>query len=165
MRLAEPLLQELLREGATTRRLLERVPSDKLGYQPHEKSMTLGALAQHIALVPGFFAGEITKPEGGPPAERPAPPTSTEDLLAAHDKSQAAAKAVLETMDDATLLSGWKFVMGGKPIMEMPRLAVMRVVGMNHVYHHRGQLSVYLRMLGVPVPSIYGPSADENPFG
>jgi uncharacterized damage-inducible protein DinB len=165
MRIVDSILMELDQEAKTTRRVLERVPTDKLGWTPHPKSMTLGQLALHIAQVPGTIAGFVAGPVGEITGDfKQAAATSTADVLSALDQSLAKAKEVLNGLDDATITSMWTLKAGGKTMMSMPRLAVVRSIMLNHWYHHRGQLSVYLRELDVPVPSIYGPSADENPF-
>jgi uncharacterized damage-inducible protein DinB len=164
--LTESLLQEFEQESATTRRVLERVPQDRLTWKPHAKSMSLGTLALHIASGPGVLSqwalqdktetsGDFAPPEA----------TSTSAVLAAHDESVIATKAALAKLGDAGLMQDWKLTTkDGTTIMGMPKVALVRSVILNHMYHHRGQLSVYLRLLDVPVPSIYGPSADENPF-
>jgi uncharacterized damage-inducible protein DinB len=161
------ILQELEQEAATTRRVLERVPSDKLAWKPHEKSMSLGTLALHVAMSPGYISDwavqDTTKfsGEGGGPD-----PKSTADILSAHDAGLAKAKSNLNAIGDAGLGKMWSMqTPDGKTVMTMPKSALVRSIVMNHVYHHRGQLSVYLRLLNVPVPSIYGPSADEGPAG
>ena len=165
MRIVDSILLELDQEAKTTRRVLERVPTDRLGWKPHPKSMTLGQLALHIAQVPGNIAGFVAGPVFEMPAElKQAPAASTTEVLAALDQSLTKAKQVLDGFDDATMASMWSLKAGGKTVMSMPRMAVVRSIMLNHWYHHRGQLSVYLRELDVPVPSIYGPSADENPF-
>ena len=165
MGMVEPMIAELDQEGATTRRLLERVPSDKLTWKPHAKSMTLGVLALHVATIPGGIAGlahadsfEFTD---APPAPQP---DSTDAIVAAHDESLATAKQQVSAMDDAKAMGMWRGTVGGKTALEIPRIGLLRALMLNHWYHHRGQLSVYLRELDVPLPSIYGPSADENPF-
>jgi uncharacterized damage-inducible protein DinB len=162
--IADALMQELEHEGATTRRVLERVPDGKLDWQPHTKSMTLGRLAHHISTVPGDVATIASVDEfdfaNFPRAEQP---TTAAGMLESHDQSVAKAKAYLAGLDDASAMSMWKGTMGGNPMMTMPRVAVIRNIMLNHWIHHRGQLSVYLRLLDVPVPSIYGPSADEDP--
>ena len=166
MSLSETLAQEFDRESTTTRRVLERVPAEKLSWKPHQKSMSLGALAMHVATIPGFITGWALKDvvEMGD-IQGPPEPKSTSDVLAAHDESVKATKAVLAQLGDAGLQRDWKLTMkGGATIMGMPKAGLVRSVALNHLYHHRGQLSVYLRLLDVPVPSIYGPSADENPF-
>jgi uncharacterized damage-inducible protein DinB len=164
--LTDALLQEIDREAATTRRVLERVPNDRLTWKPHAKSMTIGALAFHLASVPGKIApwglvDSLEFPGGGPAPE----PTSSAQILAAHDESVKKAKNAITTIGDAGLTQNWQATRNGVAFLKMPKIALMRTIVMNHVYHHRGQLSVYLRLLDVPVPSIYGPSADENPFG
>ena len=166
MRIVDPILMEFDQETATTRKLLTRVPNDKLGWKPHPKSMSLGELALHIAQTPGVMAGFVSGPSVAMPGSfKQAAATSTQELIAALDASVAKVKEVLGPMDDATVMSTWTLTAGGKTIMSVPRLGVIRSLMLNHWYHHRGQLSVYLRELGVPLPSIYGPSADENPFG
>jgi uncharacterized damage-inducible protein DinB len=164
--IANTLLQELEQEAATTRRVLERVPDGKMSWRPHEKSMSLGQLAMHIAQVPGGVAEFVARPSPVEVPQFPPPPEaqSTAELVQALDDSLAKARDVLTGMDDAASAATWRLVEGGREIMAVPRAAFLRNVMLNHWYHHRGQLSVYLRLLGVPVPSIYGPSADENPF-
>jgi uncharacterized damage-inducible protein DinB len=167
MALVDAFLQELAQEAATTRRVLERVPSDKLDWQPHAKSMTLGQLALHVATTPGQIATMIAGASMElPPDFPPKPPTpaSTEELLAAFESDLAQAQEVLKGWEDAHAAADWAITKDGNPVMAMPRAGWIRVIGLNHWYHHRGQLSVYLRLLDVPLPSIYGPSADENPF-
>ena len=160
-----PLLMELEQESATTRRLLERLPEDKLGWKPHEKSMTLGQLAMHVATIPSAIASVLAgdsfdvsvsmmPPEAGSRAQ----------VIGAFEKSQAEAVETLGEFDDAALAKMWAAKKGGRTLMALPRGAVIRFILLNHLVHHRGQLSVYLRLLAVPVPSIYGPSADENPW-
>ena len=165
MAMSEAFAQELDQEGTTTRRVLERVPADKLSWKPHPKSMSLGHLALHVAQTPGFIASWALKDVfemSGPPPEPEA--KSTAEILSAHDASMKTAKEVLQKLGDAGLQQMWEFKGGGKTIMKMPKAGLFRAVVLNHWIHHRGQLSVYLRLLNVPVPSIYGPSADENPF-
>lgn len=159
------LIQELELEAARTRRVLERVPTDKLTWAPHAKSMNIGKLAMHIAVVPGRLSGWILADEFTFSPNPSPEPASTEQILAAHDASIAEAKQNLTTVGDAGLPTMWTAKMGDKVLMTMPKSALVRTLVLNHWYHHRGQLSVYLRLLDVPVPSIYGPSADENPFG
>lgn len=157
-------IQELELEAARTRRLLERVPTDKLAWAPHAKSMTIGKLASHIASIPGRLSAWILTDEFNFSPNPTPEPTSTADILAAHDASVATAKQNLTAVGDAGLAVMWTAKMGDKTLMTMPKGAVVRTLVLNHAFHHRGQLSVYLRLLDVPVPSIYGPSADENPF-
>jgi uncharacterized damage-inducible protein DinB len=164
MAMIHGLLQELEQEAQTTRRVLERVPDAHLGWKPHVKSMSLGQLALHIAAGPGMVA-ELALQSSVPLPEFTQPSaTSAAELLATLDESVARAKALLEGMDDATFGQTWRVMHNEQEVMAMPRGALLRMILLNHWYHHRGQLSVYLRQLNVPVPSIYGPSADENPF-
>jgi uncharacterized damage-inducible protein DinB len=127
--------------------------------------MSLGRLAQHVATIPGAISG-MAKSDSYDVANFSEPPEleSTAAILAAFEDNIAQAKANLSATDDAAMMKNWSFHMGGKPIMTVPRIGVYRSILLNHLYHHRGQLTVYLRLLNVPVPSIYGPSADENPF-
>ena len=158
------LLQELEMEAQTTRRVLERVPADRLGWKPHDKSMSLGQLALHIASMPGAVASMSQRsPMQIPKFDQPSAASAAE-LIPTLDQSLAQARQVLGPLDDAALGKTWRAVDGEREVMAMPVGAVLRSIMLNHWYHHRGQLSVYLRQLGVPVPSIYGPSADENPF-
>ena len=165
MPLADMFITELELEAKTTRRVLERVPDDKLTWKPHVKSMSLRQLAQHVATIPGSVSG-MARLDGYDVEKFTEPPAleTTAAILAAFDASVAQAKADLAATDDAAMMANWSFKMGGKPIMTIPRIGVYRSMLLNHLYHHRGQLTVYLRLLDVPVPSIYGPSADENPF-
>jgi uncharacterized damage-inducible protein DinB len=165
MTIAQGLLQELEQEAKTTRRLLERVPDSRTAWRPHEKSWTLGELAMHIAIVPGGVAEFVAQPSPVQAPEFPTAPAApnTTELAEAFDESIAKAKAILAGMDDAAATETWRLMAGERELVAMPRAAFMRAIMLNHWYHHRGQLSVYLRFLGVPLPSIYGPSADENP--
>jgi uncharacterized damage-inducible protein DinB len=165
MALIDGLLQELEQEAQTTRRVLARIPDEKLDWRPHEKARTLGALALHIAIVPGAVAElvgthtTVQRPQFSDPQ-----PNSAAELIPALDESIAKAKNVLAGMDDAALMATWRMVDGERELLALPRIAMLRSIMLNHWYHHRGQLSVYLRELDVAIPSIYGPSADENPF-
>jgi uncharacterized damage-inducible protein DinB len=166
MALIDGMLQELEQEAQTTRRVLERVPDDRLAWKPHARARTLGQLALHIAMVPGGVAELASRPspaEAPQFAEDPSPATAGE-LIPALDASIARARELVGRMDDATLMETWTMKRGDRELFAIPRVALLRSVMLNHWYHHRGQLTVYLRELGVPVPSIYGPSADENPF-
>ena len=164
MKAIEVLLLELENEAKTTRRVLERVPGDQLAWKPHTKSMSLGQLAMHVATVPGNVAEIAAKPSFAVTAFTQASVTSAAELIPALEQSVAKARHLLGGMDDAELSEIWRMTNGDREIMAVPRAALLRSVMLNHWYHHRGQLSVYLRELNVPVPSIYGPSADENPF-
>ena len=165
MPLIDGLLQELEQESQTTRRVLERVPGDRLTWKPHAKARTLGELALHVASVPGGVAQLVASPS---PAQVPnfVEPSlkSAAELIPKLDWAIAKAKEVLGPLSDATLTAPWTLMSGDRELFTMPRIAMLRSVMLNHWYHHRGQLTVYLRELNVPVPSIYGPSADENPF-
>jgi uncharacterized damage-inducible protein DinB len=165
MALIDGMLQELEQEAQTTRRVLERVPGDRLAWRPHEKARTLGQLALHVAIVPGGVAELFASPSPGqaPDFTDPSPKNASE-LIPALDESIAKAKKALGGMDDAALMATWRLMRGERELFAVPRVALLRSIMLNHWYHHRGQLTVYLRELGVPVPSIYGPSADENPF-
>ncbi len=165
MSIAAGLIPELEQEAATTRRVLERVPADKLKWRPHAKSMTLGQLALHVATTPGGIAeiaalDEVPMPEPGNFPQ----PESASQVLTAFEGSIRKAKAYLSELPDDKAMAEWKAMKDGRAVMTLPRFVLLRAIMLNHWYHHRGQLSVYLRLLDVPVPSIYGPSADENPF-
>jgi uncharacterized damage-inducible protein DinB len=164
MTIAESLLQELEQEGQTTRRVLERVPEGKLDYKPHEKSWTLGQLALHIANLPGGIAELSAMTDAQAPQFNQGSAKTAAELVPAFDASLARAREILGGESDEALLKEWALFAGDQEIFRQPRVALLRSLMLNHQYHHRGQLSVYLRELNVPVPSIYGPSADENPF-
>jgi len=164
MAMIDGLLQELEQEAQTTKRVLERVPQAHLGWKPHDKSMSLGQLALHIATVPGNVAQMIAQPSMQAPKFVQASATQASELLPALENSVRQARAALSGMDDAAITATWRVFDGDREILTMPRIAALRAIMLNHWYHHRGQMSVYLRQLNVPVPSIYGPSADENPF-
>lgn len=165
MRIIDGLLAELEQEAQTTRRVLERVPQAHLAWKPHPKSMSLGQLALHVATVPGSvaqLAAQDTIPEP-PKFELPEAATSAE-LVPALTASLAQARTLLAGFDDAAMMKTWRLLSSGRELMAMPRAAVLRTIMLNHWYHHRGQLLVYLRMHDIPLPSVYGPTADENPF-
>ena len=164
MSMTEAILKEFDNEAGTTRRVLERVPADKLEWRPHPKSMSLGVLALHVAASPGVICGWAAEDETHFKGEPSPVPTSTDEILAAHDHSVTKSKEILSSLGDEGLQKMWTAKAGGNTLMTMPKAALVRAIVMNHWIHHRGQLSVYLRLLDVPVPSIYGPSADENPF-
>jgi len=169
MSLSEMILPEFEQEMANTRRTLERVPDEKFEWKPHEKSSSLGGLATHLANIPSWTTNTFEKDELdiAPPD---APPfrleqaKSTADLLAAFDKNVADAQAALAAATDERWFGKWSLLRGGDTIMTLPRAAVMRGFVLSHLIHHRAQLGVYLRLLDVPVPAIYGPSADEGGF-
>ncbi len=166
MRIADVLVQELEQEGKTTRRVLERVPDASLAWKPHAKSLSLGQLALHIARINGGISamGVEDTFQMSPNAFQFAAPASTQEILESFDNGLAQAKERIGAMDDAKIMGMWAMKGGDKTVMSMPRLALYRAILCSHQYHHRGQLTVYLRLLDVEVPSIYGPSADENPF-
>ena len=170
MAIRDGLLPEFDNEMKTTRKTLERVPEGKGDWKPHEKSMTLGRLAGHLAELPTFATRALTsdsfdvRPAGGEPPRQPLVMTSRQQLLEAFDTNVAAARAAISKASDEDFMKTWSVLAGGKPMMSMPKVAVVRTFTLSHVIHHRGQLSVYLRLNNEPVPSIYGPSADENPF-
>ncbi len=164
MSMTQAILQEFENEAKTTRRVLERVPADRLGWKPHPKSMSLGTLALHVASAPGVIIGWCAEGETNFTGEQSPQATSTEQILAAHDASVQKMKETLPQIGDNGMQGMWTGKAGGQTLMTMPKAALTRALVMNHWLHHRGQLSVYLRLLDVPVPSIYGPSADENPF-
>lgn len=163
--IAAGMLAEFEQELNTTRRFLERVPRDKLTWQPHEKSMTAGQLALHIAEAPEGVL-QLCQPDeaeapdfsGGRPQ-----PAALGEVLAALDKSAAYVRETLPAISDARMHETFHVTQGGKPLVAMPRVAFLRSIMLNHWYHHRGQLGVYLRLLGASVPSSYGPSGDEMP--
>ena len=165
MAIADALIGEIEQEAATTRRVLERVPADKLSWKPHDKSMSLAQLALHVASIPGNVASlAVSNPAPAPESFSQAPAQSVDELLPALDDSVATATEIVRGFDDAAMMESWSLVAGDKTLLALPRIGLLRAIMLNHWYHHRGQLSVYLRLLDVPVPSIYGPSADENPF-
>lgn len=167
MRLSETLLPEFDQEMAGTRKTLERVPEDKLAWRPHEKSWTLADLATHVANVPSWATMTINTeeldiaPPGEEPYREPAAKSRAE-LLAKFEKGVAEARAALVAASDEHLLASWSLLAGGQNFFTMPRLAVLRSFVMNHMIHHRAQLTIYLRLNDVPVPALYGPSADEG---
>jgi len=165
MAIIDGLLMELEQEAKTTRRVLERVPGDQLEWRPHKKARTLGELALHVAGTPGAVATLAGQSEIQAPDFKDASPKSAAELIPALDESLATARRLLANMDDETLNGTWRMKRNGQEVLAIPRVALLRSIMLNHWYHHRGQLSVYLRELNVPIPSIYGPSADENPFG
>lgn len=167
MALRDALLPEFEHEMSTTRKTLERVPEDKVDWKPHNSSMPMGRLAGHIAEMAGFvsatFSGDSL--DFAPPGGQPMQPTvmkSRQQLLDIFDKNVAGARAAIAKANDEELQKTWTLLNGGKTFFAMPRIQVLRSMILNHIIHHRGQLSVYLRMNQVPVPSIYGPSGDEG---
>ena len=166
-KMLEPTLDEIREEAVITKRILDRVPADKLAWKPHQKSMSLGQLALHVATIPGNLTNllqqdgfDVSQANFNPPI-----PNTIAEIHAAHDQSIRAAEDFVSGMTEQVALASWPLTMKGVLISSKPRIAVLRSIMLNHWYHHRGQLSVYLRLLEVPVPVIYGRSADESPFG
>ncbi len=166
MPIIDLLLPEFDQEMANTRKMLERVPDDKLGWKPHPKSSDLAALASHVATMVSWAADTLTKdsfdfaPIGQPPFSPPKA-SSTAEMLAWFDKAVPEARAALAGATDEQFMQPWSLLAGGQTIFTMPRIVCIRSFVMNHTIHHRAQLSVYLRLLDVPVPGMYGQSADE----
>lgn len=168
MAIRDALLGELKHESSVTRRLLEVVPAADLGWRPHQKSFTLGRLAGHIAEIPGWLGGMLSHDHldfGEPGAYEPFEATDIAGLLATHDRGVERSAEVLAGYDDAGFKAIWTLRRGDQVLVELPRLAAIRGFVLSHVIHHRGQLSVYLRLRDVPLPSVYGPTADEPTFG
>ncbi|HYF16002.1 MAG TPA: DinB family protein [Phycisphaerales bacterium] len=161
--IARSMLEEFEREVATTRRFLERVPGDRLSWRPHAKSMSAGQLAHHIAETPGMalqfgLLDRAAAPDFGVRTEA----RSVPDVLAVLDAGAAYVRETLLTVEDARMNTAFTIDMPDGSVLELPRHRFFRTIMLNHWYHHRGQLGVYLRMLDVPVPSSYGPSGDEQ---
>ncbi len=163
MSMNDALIAEMDQEAEATRRMLERVPADQLGWKPHQKSMSLGQLALHVAGAPGMVAGLLLEDTILPlEFEEPPSPVSKEEVLAALDESVDTARDILNGMDDEAMMGMFRIMDGDREVLGMPKAGLARAILLNHWYHHRGQLSVYLRLLDVPVPATYGASADEN---
>ncbi len=165
MPIAKEFLAEFEMQAPVTRRFLERLPESKLTWKPHEKSMTAGQLAFHIATVPGGIVRFV----GSNPAQAPEKfnfpqPASREEILKAHDESIATVRSLLPQFDDAAMNEAWHLMAGDRELFALPRCAFVRDVMFSHLYQHRGQFSVYLRLLNVAVPASWGPSADEPPI-
>jgi uncharacterized damage-inducible protein DinB len=164
MTIAETLLPEFDREMAVTRKLLERVPDGQFDWKPHAKSMALGRLAGHLAELAQWVSVTITRSSLDVAVTRPegyTAPATRAAVLALFDIQVASARAALIGRSDAELQAPWSLTRGDETVFTMPKATVLRMMVFNHIVHHRGQLSVYLRMHDVPLPSIYGPSADE----
>jgi uncharacterized damage-inducible protein DinB len=163
MNLSQTLLPEFDQEMAGTRRVLERMPADKFSWQPHTKSFALGKLATHVAQLPswaslalGSEGFDVSQPREAPKV------SSTEELLALFDKSSAESREAIAKASDEDWFKPWTLRNGDHVIFTIPRIAVLRGMVMNHTIHHRGQLTVYMRLNDIPVPGLYGPSADEG---
>lgn len=171
MKLTELFLGELEREAPITRRALERVPEGRDDWKPHDKSMPLGRLASLVAMMPAWLAMMIDKdefdlnpPGGGSSSSFARQYKTNKELVQAVDESFAGARAAFQRTNDDHLMKPWRLLVGGKVVQEAPRHVMLRE-SINHLAHHRGQLTVYLRLNNVPVPSVYGPTADDARFG
>jgi len=162
--IAQALLAEFETQAPVTRRFLERLPEDKLTWKPHDKSMTAGQLAYHIAATPGGVVRFVqNNPAQAPNFAKFPQPATCEEIMQKFDESVAVVREILPSIDDAEMAETWRLVAGGQDVLAQPRALFLRDVMFSHVYQHRGQLSVYLRMLDIPVPASWGPSADEPP--
>lgn len=165
MSIAQALLAEFEVQAPITRKFLERLPEDKLTWQPHEKSMTAGQLASHLAFVPGGVVRLAQQnPALAPEFAKFPQPASRQEILAKLDESIVTVRSILPKFDDAAMNETWRLVAGGREVLAQPRTQFLRDVMLSHWYQHRGQFSVYLRILNVPVPASWGPSADEPPL-
>jgi uncharacterized damage-inducible protein DinB len=168
MSVSQSLLPEFEQEMKSTRKTLERVPEDKFGWKPHDKSRTIGQLAAHLAEIPTWANGAIqkdwvdVKPVTPPPPRRAL--TSRQEILDAFDRGVVALRDLVNSTADQSWMASWTLQASGKTLFTIPRVAMWRSFVMNHMIHHRAQLGVYLRINDVPLPSIYGPSADESPM-
>jgi uncharacterized damage-inducible protein DinB len=167
MMISEAFLGEFDHEMAKARESLDRVPDEKFDWKPHAKSMSMGTLASHIAQFPIWAKMTMETPQfdvapvGGPAMPQPELKTRAQ-VLAFFDQTLPAARAAIAATSDRAMMEPWALLSAGKPIFSMPRVAVLRGMVMNHMIHHRAQLGVYLRLNDIPVPAIYGPSADEG---
>jgi uncharacterized damage-inducible protein DinB len=164
MQLRKSVLEEFEREAKTTRRMLERLPDGKADWRPHEKSMSLGRLAMHLGGIPGFFAAILEGDELviDEVARTPRIAASSAEAVEAFDAATSAFAGKLSRLPEEKLLESWRFKVRGRVVAELPRITAIRTMVLSHSIHHRGQLSVYLRLLDVPVPGCYGPSADDT---
>jgi uncharacterized damage-inducible protein DinB len=168
MKLTQLVLDELEKEAELSRKALEVVPAGKADWKPHDRSMIFGYLADMVANIPNWVAMIVTRPEldiapaGGPQQTRE-PMNDSAAFIAALDKAMAAARSALQQATDDHLMTGWRLLAGGKPVIETTRYVMIRDT-INHWVHHRGQMTVYLRLLGAKVPALYGPSADDKNF-
>lgn len=165
--LGQSLLGEFDHEMANARKTIERVPDEKFDWKPHPKSMTMGALAAHIAIISDWAKSivetpnfDVQPPDGQP--WRPPELKTCAEVLTFFDQGVPKARAAIAAASDQSMMTPWSLLSGGKPVFTMPRVAVLRSFVMNHMIHHRAQLGVYLRINDVPLPALYGPSADEG---
>ena len=167
MKISDMFLPEFDQEMTTARKTLERIPEDKLGWKPHEKSMTLGRLAGHVAELAGWAVPTLTQdsldiaPPGQPPLQ-PTVATSRKQVLDIFDKNREESRKAIAAISNDEFMKSWTLLRGGQTVMTMPKIAILRSFCINHVIHHRAQLGVYLRLNNIAVPSVYGPSADEG---
>lgn len=162
---AAAFLAELEQESQSTRALLQAVPADKLEWSPHERSFSLGKMASHVATIPGQLSEMLQADTFDfADADGVTQPASQAELLTAFDAGLADARTALNRWTSEDLAADWSVAKAGTHIMTVPRAAAIRTLLLNHLYHHRGQLTVYLRLLNVPLPSVYGPTADVDPF-
>ena len=163
--IAQAMLAEFETQARVTRRFLERLPEDKLTWKPHEKSMTAGQLAYHIASTPGGVVRFVqTNPAQAPEFAKFPQPVSCQEIMQTFDESVAVVREILPSIADAEMAETWRLLAGGKEVLAQPREQFLRDIMFSHVYQHRGQFSVYLRILNIPVPASWGPSADEPPL-
>lgn len=167
MAINKAMLPEFDHEMANTRKSIERIPQEKFDWKPHTKSMSMGGLATHLANIPTWATRALKSdsfdiaPQGGEPLRIP-PAESLQEVLEAFDKNVAEARAAIAEASDEELMKPWSLLSGGETMMTLPRAVVLRSFILNHTIHHRGQLSLYLRLNDIPVPGLYGPSADEG---
>ena len=164
--MTEAMSNELREEAETTRRLLDRVPENELAWRPHPKSMSLGQLALHVATIPGDLTrlAQLEQFDAANANFEPAMPESKATVMRALDKGLSEASEYLASLSPNAAGAPWRLTLRGAEVFSMPRAVMLRSLLLNHWYHHRGQLSVNVRLLDVPIPVIYGRSADENPF-
>jgi len=164
MSIAQSLLAEFEVQAPITRKFLERLPEDKLTWKPHQKSMSAGQLAHHLAFIPGGVVRFVqSSPAQAPDFADFPQPASRQEILKTFEESIAAVRSLLPQFDDVAMGETWRLVAGGREVLTQPRAEFLRDVMFSHWYQHRGQFSVYLRMLNIPVPASWGPSADEGP--
>lgn len=161
--IADSLLAEFEAQAVVTRKFLERLPEDKLTWKPHEKSMTAGQLAYHLSFVPGGVVRFVVDNPVQAPGFNFPQPASLQEILDQFNESILSVRRLLPAFDDSAMIETWRLLAGDRELMAVPRVAFLRDIMLNHWYQHRGQFSVYLRLLNVPVPASWGPSADEPP--